>query len=546
MREAIASMPEQSLSETPIKTTTHLSEAYSLENTPSRQERLDYVLANTDEIVIFANRTIEPQKAGGLVQAITAFSNKFKNVSITSIGWNGKTTPMHEIEQEGPQEVLGLLRPNGPINVSEVPLSENEVHDYYEDMANNWLWFAFHDMSKYTEGEFKTDNWESYKRVNERFADNYIIYANNNPGKRRILWTHDYHLTLNAKYLREKDVDSPLGFFLHIPFPPPEAFKHMPQASHVESAQSPVQEIIDGMLANDIVGFQTKNDAQNFVKSAKTYLGLRDEDVSLIDNGYMIKWQGRDVTVKAYPISIDSGAIEERITTPSAMEKRKKMKGIFKDKTVLIDVSRLDPTKGIEAELMAYDKVLKRLQKEDTPQSRKMLEELKFIRIVSPSRLGVPAYRELNERIRELVDRVNSKYMQYGKKIMYVDRDVKNETVLAMLAESDVAVIATEKDGMNLVAKEAIAAGKDDAAIIIGQGAGASQELKGNIISPLVGDDDRLVEHLADSIYYSLKMKREKKMLRMERAKKHVREHGIEEWGGDNVSDFYSYIKKAA
>lgn len=501
--------------------------------------------SNSLEIDIIANAPIV-KGAGGLANAMVAVSESKDLVGskIISFGLDKKTVEKdHEIE--GPQEIIGLMKKNGTIESYAVPATKEEYHAHYADIANNWLWPILHDMPQNIHGEFSYENWSLHDRVNERFADTYAEYIKQKPSENRVAWIHDYHLTLLAPKLREKGVDVPMGFFLHIPFPNREMLKSLPEKVEKEGmpTRHPRQEVLQGLLANDVVGFQTKKDASNFLGCVDEEFGLTHEDISKTENGYILNWQGRKVTIESYPISIDPSAIKETIATEETQSKLKELQEEFKDKTLIVDASRLDPTKGIMPQIDAYDGLLEILEKKDP----ELLDKMLFIRIVAPSRENVPAYAKLKEEMDERVTALNEKYAERGKgkKIILAYESVPNSEVLALfeLENTIVAFVATEADGMNLVAKEAASVGNKKLRVIVGKGAGAAPEFKGAALTPAVSRDEQAVKRLAGTLYGALTMRDETAIEWKNELENRVQANDVGKWGSDFLNTLLSYRK---
>lgn len=503
--------------------------------------------ATSLEIDIIANAAIA-KGAGGLANAMVAVSESKDLVGskIISFGLD-KNTVEKDHEIEGPQEIIGLMKKNGTIESYAIPATKEEYHAHYADIANNWLWPVLHDMPQNIHGEFSYDNWTLHDRVNERFAETYAEYVKQKPSDNRVAWIHDYHLMLLAPKLREKGVDVPMGFFLHIPFPNREMFKALPEKIEKEDQPTryPRREVLEGLLANDVVGFQTKKDASNFLGCVDEEFGLTHEDISKTENGYVLNWQGRKVTIESYPISIDPSAIKEDIGSEETQSKLEELKKKFKDKTLIVDASRLDPTKGIIPQIDAYEGLLEILERKDP----ELLDKMLFVRIVAPSRETVPAYAKLKDEMQEKVTALNEKYEERGKgkKVLLIYESVPNSEVLALfeLDNTVVAFVATEADGMNLVAKEAASVGNKKLRVIVGKGAGAAPEFKGAALTPAVSRDEEAVKRLAGALYGALTMSDETVKLWKKDLEARVQTNDVGKWGSNFLNTLLSYKEKS-
>lgn len=542
-----------------------------------------------DDIVVIANRVIEPQKAGGLVQAMLAYSKANTKAHLTSIGWDGKRSTPFVSEEEGPQEIFGLLKKNGPIGTYEIKMSDDEVKAHYDDIANNVLWPTFHEQPHNIHGEFNYDNWIIHDQINERFADAYVKYSQEHPALKRKAWIHDYHLMLLAPKLRERGINDPKGFFLHIPFPKPEIFKTLPEVITKDGQpdRHPQREILEGILGNDVIGFQTTKDASNFVRCVDEVIGIRQESAELtpeninyislkvlkqpdknqpekeVISGYELNWEGRKIQISAYPIGIDAPSIRETVRKNKYVEPSEvydEVQRLMRDKTVIFDASRLDPTKGIIPQLDAYDAMLTKLEISNRPEDQELLDKLLFVRIVAPSREEVPAYKLLREEVNKRVSEINEKfaYRGHGNKVHYIPENVPNPEVLKILNKKNtlVAFVATEKDGMNLVAKEAAATKNMRLRVIVGADAGAAKDFKGSAIIPEVRSRstfpskedglsplyDESVNRIARALYGALTMPHKTARARNLRMTEQVEQHNVGEWGGNFLDDLENQL----
>lgn len=537
-----------------------------------------------DDIVVIANRVIEPQKAGGLVQAMLAYSKANSKAHLTSIGWDGKRSSLSGPDEEGLQEIFGMLKKNGPIGTYELKMTEEEVKAHYDDIANNFLWPIFHEQPQNIHGEFSYDNWVIHDQINDRFADAYVKYSQEHPATKRKAWIHDYHLMLLAPKLRERGVKDPKGFFLHIPFPNPDMFNTLPDVITKEGQpdRHPRREVLEGLLGNDVIGFQTSKDASNFIQTLDNVYGTRRSDGEITEDnrgyipikvikrsdethpsgeiveGYEVEWQGRKIKVAAYPIGIDAPSIRETIRKNKYVEPSEiydEVQRLMRDKTVIFDASRLDPTKGIIPQLDAYDALLTKLESSNRPEDQELLDKLLFVRIVAPSREEVPAYKLLREEVNKRVEEINEKFAHrgHGNKVHYIPENVPNPEVLKILNKKStlVAFVATEKDGMNLVAKEAVATKNMRLRVIVGSDAGAAKDFKGSAIIPEVRSRstfpveedgstplyDESVNRIARALYGALTMPHKTARARNQRMKHQVETEDVGKWGGIFIGD---------
>lgn len=508
-------------------------------------------------IVILANQQIDPKTAGGLVNAMDAYSRTNEHANITSIGWDRRITPPEELreslkkrrsklqvtEMEALQEVSGLLKQNGPISTFPIQFTKEEHHAHYEDISNNWYWPIFHGQPQNIDGDFSYDNYVLHDHVVDKFADAHMDYTEHHPASQREVWINDYHLMLLAPKLKERGVKDPIGFFLHIPFPTPEMFEYIPEVIEKEGypTRYPRKEILEGLLANDLVGFQTMFDARRFLQCLDAEYVFTDDQVQQTDNGYLLRWGDRTIKIGAYPIGVDAVAIKEKLETPDVIKAKAKFEEEYGNKTLIVDASRLDPSKGIIPEIDAFEALLDKFETKDPD----LLDKLLLVRIVAPSREAVPAYARLKKDIFDRVNRINEKYAHRGagNKIDLIYDNVPNHIVLALLDSplTRVALVSTEADGMNLVAKEAGATNNKNLRIIVGAGAGVSKEISGMALTPRIrSNDPKSTRNLAANLYVALKMSDEVAHKRKQALEEHVETHGVGEWGAKFMTDLQS------
>ncbi|MBC9226126.1 trehalose-6-phosphate synthase [Aeromicrobium sp. 636] len=373
---------------------------------------------------------------GGLV---TALEPVMKVKGGAWIGWHGAS------DEDLPEFVHDGLR------LVPVPLSEQEVEDYYEGFSNGTLWPLYHDVV--VTPEYHREWWDAYVTVNRRFAEKAASLAA--PGA--IVWVQDYQLQLVPQMLRELRSDLLIGFFLHIPFPPTELFQQLPWR----------RQILEGLLGADLVGFQMPGGAQNFARLVRQRVGHRTvkDTVFLPD--------GRKVIAKAYPISIDARGFEQLSRTPEVIARAQEIRdSLGNPRHVLIGIDRLDYTKGLPQRLRAFGELVS--------DGVIDVDDAVFVQVATPSRERVQQYRILRDDINRLVGRINGDMGRIGQQpIQYLHASFPREEMAAMYRAADVMVVTPLRDGMNLVAKEYIATRWDDrGALVLSEFAGAAGELR--------------------------------------------------------------------
>ncbi len=400
------------------------------------------------ELVVVANRlpvdrvteadgsTAWRSSPGGLVAALEPV---MRNNDGAWIGWHG-----------GPDEALDSFEHHG-LTLVPVPLSAQEVVEYYEGFSNATLWPLYHDVV--APPEFHREWWDSYVTVNQRFADRAAEVA----AKDAVVWVQDYQLQLVPQMLREMRPDLRIGFFLHIPFPPSELFNQIPWR----------RQLLEGLLGADLVGFQLPGAAANFVRLVRLRVGNKTHR----DSVYLP--DGRHVRARAFPISIDSAGFEELARRPETEKRAAEIRdNLGNPRRLLLGVDRLDYTKGIRQRLRAFGELL--------TDGVLDLDEAVFVQVATPSRERVEQYRVLRDDIDRLVGRINGEFGHIGPQpITYLHSSYPREEMAALYRAADVMVVTPLRDGMNLVAKEYVACRYDgEGALVLSEFAGAADELK--------------------------------------------------------------------
>jgi trehalose 6-phosphate synthase len=427
---------------------------------------------------------------GGLVTAFEPIMHRRRGAWV---GWQGAAS-----EELEPFEHQGLA-------LAPVPLSSSEVEEYYEGFSNATLWPLYHDAI--APPQFHREWWDTYVIVNQRFADHVAEVA----AEGAVVWVQDYHLQLVPQMLRRQRPDLRIGFFLHIPFPPTELYVQLPWR----------QQILEGLLGADIVGFQLPGGARNFLRLVRDRLGLE----TLRDR--IRTRDGREVFARAYPISIDAQGFHELSASEQAAERAAEIRNDLGDPRVLfLGVDRLDYTKGIPERIQAFGELM--------AEGRIDPDEVVFLQLAIPSRQRVEQYRQLRDDIDRLVGRINGEVQRVGRPpIIYLHVSYPRVEMAAFYRAADIMVVTPLRDGMNLVAKEYVACRqRDDGALVLSEFTGAARELRqAYLINPhdINGLKDRLVEAMNDSP--------RNKALRMKAMRRQVFEHDIDKWANMFLDD---------
>ena len=363
---------------------------------------------------------------GGLATGLGAFHASYQSLWI---GWPGITLET----KEKPEAAEAACRREGCIPVF---LTRHEEDQYYNGFCNKTIWPLFHYFNQYT--QYKSGMWEMYKRVNRAFCDTVCRVAEPDD----IIWIHDYHLMLLPRMIRERMPYVAMGFFLHIPFPSFEVFRQLPWR----------EEIIEGLLGCDLIGFHTYDYVRHFHNCVRGHFGY-EYVLGQIPVG------NRIVKVDAFPMGIDYKRYVEAVDDAKVKQEARKIREKVGDRKILLSIDRLDYSKGIPQRLEAYTLFLERY-----PEYR---GKVTYILVAVPSRTRVGQYALLKRQVDELVGRVNGRFGTFGWiPVWYLYRSFPFKQLMGLYAAADIALVTPLRDGMNLVAKEFIAAKRDGRAII--------------------------------------------------------------------------------
>ena len=392
-------------------------------------------------------------------------------------------------------------------------LSKEEEEGYYYGFANEGLWPLCHNT--HTRPIFREQNWQMYKKVNQKFADAIIEEL---PAKDPFIFIQDYHFTLLGKYIKEKRPDATIALFWHIPWPNPESFSICPYH----------EEILDGLLGCDLIGFHVQNHCNNFLDTANRLLESRIDT-----ERYSVMRFGKETFIRPFPISIDSTGIENAYDAKTVSQVNKLRKEFqLEGKIIAVGVDRIDYTKGIVERLLAVDRLL-----EKYPEYR---NKFVFVQLGSPSRTHIKRYHELISEIDELVEKINWKYQEGNwKPILYFKKHFSHEEIEPYYAMSDMCLVSSLHDGMNLVAKEYVFAKKDSSgALLLSQFTGASKELTDAImINPYS------IEEFSESIRTAITMPEDEKKRRMKNMRANITEHNVYRWAATIISELTTLKK---
>jgi trehalose 6-phosphate synthase/phosphatase len=387
---------------------------------------------------------------------------------------------------------------NPSYTLKRVWLGATEVDNYYHGYSNQVLWPLCHIALDRV--YFRKKYWEDYVKANRAFAAAVLEEVRENS----LIWVHDYHLCLVPRLVREKKADATLAHFWHIPWPDWSVFRVCPQA----------REILEGLLGNDLIGFQIPLFAKNFMDCVKECL-----DAEIDYRRGTVVWHEHVTTLKAFPISVDFEKFNTLASSQRVVATMKNLKEHYHlPETVGIGVDRLEYTKALIKRLQAIALFFERFEK--------LRGRFTFIQIAVPTRMKEP-YISYKKAVEEFIIKINEKYTNgRWKPIIYIDTKVEHRDLAAYYRLADVAVISSIYDGMNLVAKEYASSQTDEKGVLIlSELAGAADELDGAI---LVNPYD--IEEFSASIRAALVMPQEEKKRRMVALRKQVQENDIYKW----------------
>lgn len=437
---------------------------------------------------------------GGLATGMITVSKSFDSLWI---GWSG--VDQSELSDSQQKKVNEALKNEKCVNVN---LTEEEVELYYEGFSNKTIWPLFHYFNQFV--EYEEEQWQAYKSVNRKFAE---VIAQNMEGVDKI-WVHDYHLLLLPQMIKEKFPNVTIGFFLHIPFPSYELFRILPWRN----------EIIQGMLGADLLGFHTFDYERHFMSSVRRLLGY---DTNINE----ISLPNRIVKVDNFPMGIDynrfhdAAIASQKRSVHDRSEIRKEFERYYllhPENKFILSIDRLDYTKGLIKRLEAFEFFLN-----EYPEYR---DKVTLVLLAVPSRIGVDQYQQMKSEVDELVGRINGKYSAINRTpVWYFYRSMSFENLVDLYNHCEIALITPVRDGMNLVAKEFIASKTDSRGVLIlSEMAGASKEM-GEAL--LINPNDKA--QIAAAIKKAIEMPLEEQMERISALQNRLKRYSVEKWADD-------------
>ena len=456
------------------------------------------------------NLEVKPS-VGGLATGMKSIHEDGNGVWI---GWSGLTE--EDLNESVSRQVNQALE---QVNCASVPLTQENIDNFYLGFSNKALWPHFHYFMEYT--EFEKDQWDSYQEVNQKFAN--VVLKHLEDGDK--VWVHDYQLLLLPKMIKDKKPEATIGFFLHIPFPSYEIFRTFPWR----------EDLLEGMLGSDLIGFHTYDYERHFLSSVRRILRL---EVQFNE----ISYEDRIVKVDSFPMGIDYDkfhhAAKKHVNLPNdkKSELRKRLDDHIQSSSnakLILSIDRMDYTKGIPNRIRAFEYFLDKY-----PQFK---EKVRLVMLAVPSRSDVPQYRKLKRETDELVGRINGKFATVSwTPIWYFYRSMPFENLIDLYTSSDIALVTPIRDGMNLVAKEYVATRvNQDGVLILSEMAGASNELDEAI---LINPNN--FEELANALKNALEMPLEEQKKRMGILQKRLSRYTVEKWAKEFMKSLNSTLKE--
>ena len=386
-------------------------------------------------------------------------------------------------------------------------LSKEEEEGYYYGFANSTLWPLCHQV--YQRPTFDADDWRAYREVNQKFANAVLEEADGEPA---LVFVQDYHFALLSRMLKAARPDLVVAQFWHVPWPHPETFQVCPWAA----------DVVRGMLGNDLLAFQTQHHCNNFLDTVDRLVECRIER-----DRFAAVCGGRETLVRPHPISVDPDLADEYLG--EAWERRAvalRRRYRLGDRPILVGVDRVDYTKGIPERLAAVERLL------DTRPELK--GKFHFLQLGAPSRTHLPAYRDLNEQVQAMADRINWRHGSPGwQPVVFLNEHHGPEDVNLLYRMAAGCVVSSLHDGMNLVAKEFVAArGDERGVLVLSKFTGAARELTDAVLVNPVDSDE-----LASGLHQALTMSAGEQERRMRRLRAQVADHNIYRWAGMLLSE---------
>jgi trehalose 6-phosphate synthase len=450
-------------------------------------------------LVVVSNRVApitegEPT-AGGLAAGVM---DALKQRGGIWFGWSGEITG-DTASAENPARTVG------PITLFTVDLSRHDYDDFYRGFANGTLWPTLHYQVGHARFDWK--EFAGYRRVNELFARALARLVRDDD----LIWAHDYHLLCLAEALRAAGLRNRLGLFLHTPFPAPAVF--MTNPAHAE--------LVRAMCHFDVLGFQTEADRSAFCDYV-----LREAGGALLDDGRLAAF-GRIVTTGVYPIGVHVDEVREQAEAQANRPFATRLRATLLGRPLILSVDRLDYSKGLRQRFAAFERFL-----DEYPNRR---GNVIFMQIAPPSRSDIQTYREIRRELEAEAGRINGRFAEVDwVPLSYLNRGFARSALMPLYAEAQIGLVTPLRDGMNLVAKEYVAAQdpEDPGVLVLSQFAGAARELDAALI---VNPYDEA--GMAKALDHGLAMRVEERRERHRSMLEVMRRNSLDVWRDRFVAD---------
>lgn len=454
-------------------------------------------------LIVVSNRVSIPKAhsaagaQGGLAVALEAALREHRGIWF---GWSGKETDHFTGHLD--------MQRNAGVTTATIDLEQQDIDEYYNGYANRTLWPLCHYRIDLT--EYERHFGSGYERVNERFADAIIPLIEPDD----LVWVHDYHLLPLGDMLREKGIKNRIGLFLHIPWPPSRLLVSLP--FH--------ERLVSSMLAYDLIGFQTEEWLESFLH----YID-RELDGAQVNANQSISYAGRTIKAKAFPIGIDFKEFTEATRTKAAQDAYDRLKASARNRKILIGVDRLDYSKGLGERFDSYERFLT-----DNPE---MAKDIVLLQIAPPSRELVTSYQQIRENLETKTGHINGAHADVAwVPIRYVNRGYSRTELAGFYRAANIGLVTPLRDGMNLVAKEYIAAQNPEnpGVLILSRFAGAALQLtEALLVNP------HNTEEVSNAIGKALSMPKNERIAAWEAMYESVKREDVVKWREDYVQELF-------
>jgi len=445
-----------------------------------------------NRLIVVSNRVQPPKEEGAANQGglAVALSAALRASNGIWFGWSGEETDNFTGH-------IDFQRHQG-VTTATIDLEAQDIDEYYNGYANRTLWPLFHDRIDIA--EFAREFEGGYQRANSRFAETLTPLLH----EEDLIWVHDYHLIPLGRELRAKGIRNRLGFFLHIPWPPTRLLLSLPHH----------RELVESLFFYDVVGFQTQDWLDSFFHYAQTQLGATVGEDGTVRHG------GRELKAIACPIGIDCDAFTDMAQGAEALATRALMQESANGRAMILGVDRLDYSKGLQDRFLGYQRFLSSYPD--------MQEKVFLLQIAPPSREDVQSYQEIRGQLDALSGHINGEFATIDwVPIRYVNKGYPRASLAGIYRAARIGLVTPLRDGMNLVAKEYVAAQdpEDPGVLILSSFAGAARQMQqALLVNPHSPED------LADAITRALAMPKEERVTRWTALMEGVRQEDVSWW----------------